>query len=88
MHSAKPNFVEYSCSDRGSNERTYASARAELPFVSLMRIRFGDYPEDHTSPDDVERVVTTLGLGAGLTAPKGFDALKTEPVLITLTFGE
>ena len=85
----KPNYVEYSYLGRGSDERTYSSAGIDLPFVSIMRTRYGDYPEYHTSSDDLDAVVTPSGLGGGLSAlQECIEVLETEPVLTTTTHGE
>lgn len=87
--SAKPNYVEYSYLGRGSDERTYSSAGVDLPFISIMRSRYGDYPEYHSSEDDLDSVVTATGLQGGLDAVKEcIGKLESEPVLISTTFGE
>ena len=87
--SSKPGFVEYSYLGRGSDERTYASALIDLPFVSIMRTRYGDYPEYHTSEDDLESVVTPSGLQGGFDAVKEcIEVLESEPVLTATTYGE
>lgn len=87
--STRPNVVHYSYLHRGSDERTYSSAGVDLPFVSIMRSRYGDYPEYHTSKDDLENVVTPAGLHGGFNAIKEcIETLEREPVLITTTYGE
>lgn len=85
----RPSVVEYSYLERGSDERTYSSAGVDLPFVSLMRSRYSDYPEYHTSLDDLENVVTPAGLQGGFDAVKEcIETLETELVLVTTTYGE
>jgi aminopeptidase-like protein len=85
----KPNYVEYSYLDRGSDERTYSSAGIDLPFISIMRTRYGDYPEYHSSEDNLENVVAPEGLQGGLDAVKEcVGILEAEPVLTTTTLGE
>jgi len=85
----KPNLVEYSYLSRGSDERTYASAGVDLPLISIMRTRYGDYPEYHSSEDDLDTVVTPTGLQGGVDAVREcITVLEREPVLTGCTYGE
>jgi aminopeptidase-like protein len=83
-----PNFKRYTFCDRGSDERQYCAPGVDLPIATIMRSRYGDYPEYHTSLDDLT-VVTSPGLEGGFNAlKKAIEAIENDARPKSTVIGE
>ena len=80
----------YSFLDRGSDERQYNSPGVDLPVCSIMKSKYGEYPEYHTSHDDL-KFISIQGLDSSIKIYKKVINLieNTQTIKIqTKTLGE
>lgn len=82
-------YTAYSYTDRGSDESMYAAPGIDLPIVSVMRTKYGVYPEYHTSLDTLGDVVTAKGISQSLEAHiKIVQLLEADGKPYSLVLGE
>ena len=71
-----PDYIRYSFMKRASDERQYGSARVGLPVCAFCRSKYHEYPEYHTSADDLS-LISPEGLqGSYEVMVKVIDALE------------
>ncbi|MBU2884051.1 DUF4910 domain-containing protein [Psychrosphaera sp. B3R10] len=88
MHHIAPDYKKYTWLQRGSDERQYCAPGVDLPVATIMRSKYGTYPEYHTSLDDLN-FISPSGLAGGANAViQAIDILEYNIVPKVLVLGE
>lgn len=83
------NYQRYGWNDRGSDESNYCAPGIDLPIASIMRSKYREYPEYHTSLDRLGSVVTATGLGDSLACYRRvIEAIEADCVPRVQVLGE
>ena len=84
-----PGYKEYSfATDRGSDEMQYVSSNVDLPMVSIMRSKYGEYPEYHTSDDNLNFISGEGLMGAYSQIKACIEVIEKNRILKTSVVGE
>jgi aminopeptidase-like protein len=83
-----PQFQRRTYLQRGSDERNYCWPGVDLPVCSVMRTRYGEFPEYHTSLDNLE-LISEAGLqGSFRVMRRCLECLEVNGTWITTVIGE
>lgn len=78
LSSIDANYKKYSWLDRGSDERQYCSPGVDLPIASIMRTKYGEYPEYHTSLDNLQFISSDGLYGGYLAIQKSLEIIESN----------
>ncbi len=78
----------YDWLQRGSDERQYCWPGVDLPMGSLMRTKYGEYPEYHTSGDNLNLITPEALTESAAMTLRCLDAFEQNQCYRTTTLGE
>ena len=81
-------FTAYSWLDRGSDERQYCSPGVDLPVVGFSRSKYGEYPEYHTSLDNLNFISPKGLAGSYLALIRMIEVIENDVSYISTTLCE
>jgi len=83
-----PEYKAYSFLSRGSDERQYCHPRVDLPMVSIMRSKYHEYPEYHTSLDNLDLISAEGLYGAYNVNKVCLECIESNIILQNSIIGE
>jgi len=84
----KKEFSSFSFLERGSDERQYCAPNVDLPVCSLMRTKYGNFREYHTSHDNL-KLISPEGLNGGYAVNQAaLQCLEANETYVATTLGE
>ena len=83
-----PKYKRYTWLNRGSDERNYCAPGVDLPIASIMRSKYGEYPEYHTSLDNFDLVTESGLIGGYIAIRKSIEILENDCILKTTVLCE
>jgi aminopeptidase-like protein len=88
LQNLHPGYQSYSYLRRGSDERNYCWPGVDLPVCSIMRTKYGAFPEYHTSLDDLS-FISEAGLQGALGVyTRVMECLEANATYVTTSIGE
>ena len=88
LNYSKKEYTKYSFLDRGSDERQYCSPDVDLPVCSVMRSKYGEFKEYHTSLDNLDFVSPNGFAGSYDMHTKIIEALENNFIYKVNVIGE